>query len=273
MAKAWITLRHQPPYRSEAFANGFERLGYQPCLMFPSKGQVKPEDVVIVWNLNPRYRGAAREAKVAGAPVIVAENGYVRKRGNLEPYYALARDGHNGSGFWFVGEADRWAVLGHTLQAWVDRPDGYVLIAGQRGIGSDIMRSPHNFMQLAETRIKQVMKTAGEKRPKILHRPHPGRHEVNRSLKEDFEGARAVVTWSSNVANLALLCGIPAFRMAPYHVNDAVLDDMNLLPDPPRTDRLSGFRKLAWAQWSLSEVEQGTALDYLLQDVRKDRHA
>jgi len=268
MTTAWITLRHQPPYRSGAFANGFENLGYTPRLQFPEPGAVRAGDVVVTWNMNVRYRGAAEQAKTAGAALIVAENGYIHRNAATEPYYALARDGHNGSGNWWVGAEDRWALLNHTLRPWQGtNRTGYILIADQRSIGSELMKSPRQFQTMSEKRIKSIFARAGERSVPVRYRPHPGRNAPKETLSDALRGARAVVTWSSNVANIATLMGVPSFRMAPYHVNSAVLDDMNLLPNPPEPDRVEGFRRLAWAQWAQSEIEAGTAFEWLLQDI------
>lgn len=265
---AWITLRHQPPYRSDAFANGFEELGFKVRMQLPEGNPVQPHDVVVVWNLNPRYRPAAEKAIAAGAALLVTENGYVTKAGSGQPYYALARNGHNGSGLWFVGPEDRWGALVREIKPWVDRPDGYILIADQRGIGSEIMRCPKPFYETVVPRMKRIFAKVDKKRiPEFKLRAHPGRHVPKQPLEADLAGARALVTWASNCANEALLHGIPTFRVAPYHVNEAALSDLNELPNPSRPDRLAAFQKLAWAQWSLSEIETGAAFKTILRDV------
>jgi hypothetical protein len=265
---AWITLRHQPPYRSDAFADGFEALGFKVRMAFPPANTVKPDDVVVTWNLNPRYRDAAKEANKAGAALIVAENGYIPRRSDTEPFYALARDGHNGSGFWFIGEEDRWTPLGRGLHEWRHNPKGHVLVCDQRGIGSELMRCPRPFYEPLVPKLKRIFARIDKKNvPEFRLRAHPGRHDSKRTLAQDLEGARAMVTWASNAANEALLMGYPAFRCAPFHVNEAVLSDLTLMPDPPHPDRLAAFKKLAWAQWALSEITNGTAFRCLLQDV------
>ena len=268
MRTAWVTLRHQPPYRSDAFAEGFEGMGFKVKMAHPAENSVKPEDVVVTWNLNPRYRAAAHEAKRAGAALVVAENGYIPARGTTEHYYALARDGHNGSGSWFVGEADRWAPLQRYSQPWQRNPDGHILICDQRGIGSELMKCPRPFYEPLIPKLERIFARHDKKRrPNFRLRAHPGRHKSNLTLAEDMQGARAVVTWASNAANEALLMGYPAFRVAPFHVNEATLTDLSLLPDPPDTDREAGFKKLAWAQWALHEIGDGTAFRWLLQDI------
>lgn len=264
---AWITLRVEPPYRSDAFATGFEALGFTARMASPENVTPKPGDAVIVWNLNSRYRPAAQAAAEVNVPLIVAENGYIPSRTSGEMVYALARNGHNGSGFWFVGQSDRWGTLGQEIRPWVDRPNGYVLVADQRGIGSELMRCPYPLFEAIAPRMKSILNRSDlKKKPELRLRTHPGRAIPTNSLEEDLAGARAVVTWASNVANIALLYGIPAFRLAPYHVNEAVISDLNHLPHPPQTDRLAGFRKMAWAQWELSEISNGKALKWVLQD-------
>lgn len=270
MRTAWITLRHQPPYRSDAFADGFERLGYKVQMQFPPEGGVRPKDVVVTWNLNPRYRPAALEAKRAGAPLLVAENGYIPKKAGRELYYALARDGHNGSGYWFVGNEDRWSPLNRHIGPWQDNKGGHVLVIGQRGIGSEVMKCPLNFYERVRPKISALLeRVSARERPEIRFRPHPGRGGPETPLSDDLRGAMAVVTWASNVANLALLGGIPVFRLAPYHVNEATIPVLDRLLDPPRPDRLAAFQKLAWAQWSLSEIQSGEAFKVLLADTLK----
>jgi len=234
-------------------------------MAFPAGNEVRPQDVVVTWNLNPRYQPAAAEAHKVGAALIVAENGYITPRYGPPQTYAIARDGHNGSGSWIVGTEDRWAKLGQIIEPWVTRPGGYILVTDQRGIGSDLMRCPKLFYESVRPKILRVFSKTGYQ-PEIRLRVHPGRHESLTPLETDLAGARAVVTWASNVANIALLKGIPTFRCAPYHVNEAAMSDLSTLPAPLEPDRLTAFKKLAWAQWSLSEIEAGTAFRHLLRD-------
>lgn len=263
---AWITLRLEPPYRSDAFAAGFEAMGLIAKMVTPENVRPRPGDVVVVWNLNPRYRPAETAAKSVEVPLLVAENGYIPRAGDTTLHYALARNGHNGSGFWYVGKEDRWGPLNRTIEDWQDRPDGYILIADQRGIGSEIMRCPHAFYETVAPKIRRIFKDAGKPQPEIRLREHPGRHAPKQSLAADLAGARALVTWASNVANEALLAGVPTFRIAPYHVNEAALHDITHIINPPKTDRLPAFQKLAWAQWALPEIESGEPFRHLLRD-------
>lgn len=267
MPRAYVTLRHTPPYRSDAFSDGLETIGYNVFMKHPSEVEpVGPGDVVVTWNLSTRYEKSAQRARAAGAALVVAENGYIQN--GVTTHYAVARDGHNGSGFWFVeDDGDRWRALGVPLRPWSHDPDGFVMIADQRGIGSCLMRSPRDFGRTAEAKVRKMYASRGLRCPEIRVRPHPGRPGVESPapLLEALRGAAALVTWSSNAANVALHAGVPSFRLAPHHVNFSVIAGIDRLPELPLVEREPGFTGLSWAQWSLEEIGDGTAFRHVLR--------
>jgi hypothetical protein len=68
--------------------------------------------------------------------------------------------------------------------------------------------------------------------------------------------ASKVVTWGSGAAIKALMMGIRVESHMP-----------NWIGEQDNTDegRLAMFRRLAWANWRLSEIESGQAFRWLLQ--------
>ena len=75
-----------------------------------------------------------------------------------------------------------------------------------------------------------------------------------------------MVVWASNCATLALLCGIPAFYCAPHHVLEGALGrDLRMIDSPFHFDRRSAFESMAWAQWTMEEIEQGAPFRHLLR--------
>lgn len=225
------------------------------------------QDIVITWNAYGRY-GVARDlADKAGCRTFVAENGYLGKDKHDRQFYALAEHGHTGSGRWRVGGRSRWSGLMISQKAsfkpW--REDGkHILICGQRGIGEPTMRSPPNW---TETVQKIIRKTT--KRP-IKVRPHPGRHpEITHSVEDDLKNAWACVVWSSNCTTTALLAGIPVFYAAPniVHQGGALPLKGANLDDPEFGDRDLSFSNMAWAQWSVKELEAGTPWKFLLPEA------
>ena len=187
-------------YRSAAFISGLEKLGYRVTDKAKSDPQVN--DALVIWNRH-RDIGPARIYERAGAPIIVAENGYIGRDEEGRQFYALARSHHNGAGEWYVGEEDRWAKTGVRLRRW--RADGdFILVLPQRGIGPEGVAMPRQWP------IEIVRRLKGVTRRPIKMRPHPGKEKSDPS--PDFAGCWAAVTWGSGAAIKAIVAGIPVFH-------------------------------------------------------------
>lgn len=264
--RAWVMIRDRPHYRSESFCRGLVRHGYSAIMTTQLTAKmVKPDDIVIVWNAYGRY-GAARDlADQAGLRTFVAENGYLGNDKHGRQFYALAEHGHTGSGRWRVGGRSRLEGLllsqRRAMASW--RTEGeHILVCAQRGIGEAKMRSPGGWEQAVQ---KIIRKTTG--RP-IKVRLHPGRHDLKTTLEEDMKGAWAAVVWSSNCATDLLLAGIPVFYAAPHIVHQGgalPLTGANF-SDPAFGNRERAFNNIAWAQWSVGELEKGTPWKFLLPE-------
>lgn len=257
MKTAYIRLRHDPHYRLDAFAAGCDALGYRIETREPDG--LNPDDLLIVWNLSARMRRAADRAY--GAPVLVAENGYFGTDAAGAQRYALALDGHNGSGRWFVGDSRRVVDLKIKFEPLRPMQGRRILVAAQRGIGAPGMASPFNHAaEVARSLIQWGFE------PTI--REHPGRHAPKVSLEDQLDHHDAVVVWSSNTATEALRRGLPVFFCAPSIVTQPASQRFNptnlSMPRQTEMHRFAAFRRLAWAQWSLEEIASGSAIRTLL---------
>lgn len=252
-------IRAKPHYRHDAFIEGLAACGFDPVRSDSPDHDLGPGDLLVTWNLYGRYLQAHERARARGAATIVAENGYLGTDAAGRQLYALGLGGHNGYGRTFPRGPERWRALGLRPAPWADRPDGYVLVADQRGIGHPDWRSPRDFLE----RARAALRDAGESPVRVRY--HPGRHEHQRPLEADLDGARLVVVWSSNVANHALLRGVPAIRLGPYHVNPSVPRWEPGSPLPGRSSRTRGFEELAWAQWTVDEITAGAPFRHLLE--------
>ena len=255
-------IKPEPHYRHEVFSDGLQKIGYSVTRNY-NFGARKKNDLLLVWNRHGYFDKMAENWEKDGGTVLVAENGYIGKDKNGHQYYALAKHGHNGSGPWTVGTPARWSKLGIDLKPWVDRPDGYVLVIGQRGIGSKKMRSPDNWHANIARELAKLTKQ------KIKIRQHPGFAKHQPPLEVDLGGASCVVIWSSSVGVRALTEGIPVIYDAPTWICKGAAhkySPKSSIPTitPSEIDRLAAFQRLAHAQWSLEEIGSGEAFESLL---------
>lgn len=260
MSKAFISIRHDNHYRHESFIKGLQALGYEVVIGEPTR-PLAWNEVAVIWNKTNRSRQSVAMARQGGGALIVCENGYFGKRGKDHLTYAMALDGHNGSGRWHVGGPRRLADLNVEFEPWKDtKGSAKVLIAGQRGIGSRQMQSPFRF----ENDMEELLLRMGYQ-PVI--REHPGRHVAKRPLLEDLDGCRALVVWSSNCATEALVAGYPVYYRAPHIVTQGASLRLThaSISTLPRGDRATAFNNMSWAQWWLPEIESGEAFDTLLK--------
>jgi hypothetical protein len=110
---------------------------------------------------------------------------------------------------------------------------------------------------------------------RVLYRPHPlsttpcprGAELSTGTLDEDFANADRVVTFNSTTAVEAIFAGIPtvihdigspAYPMASHDVAESLV----------RPDRTKWCHDMAWRQWSLEEMADGTAWVHALKSIR-----
>jgi hypothetical protein len=267
MPTAYVHLPHQVSYRREAFINGFARLGYIVHQCQPPR-PLGVEDVAVIWNRTARSKMTVDMAKIGGGAVIVAENGYWGQDAQGRQAYALALDGHCGSGRWYAppGDDSRLQRLQIDFKPFRTIAGERVVIAGQRGIGSEAMRSPPEWDSIVAANLQF-------KGFEALVRPHPGvdKH-ANGPLMDDLADARCLVVWSSNCATEALIEGVPVFYDAPAIVTAGAARPFREFPTGASYEgqRQDVFERLAWAQWFVDEIDSGEALRILV-DVHAGR--
>jgi hypothetical protein len=133
------------------------------------------------------------------------------------------------------------------------RADGeHVLVCPNRSFGMPGFIMPPNWVETTVEALKRYTR-----RP-VRVRPHPGNDLPKKLLADDLRGAWAVVIWSSSAGCEALLSGIPVICMAPWWIaKGAAGDDLRQVDAPPMPDRQAAFERLAWAQWRVSEIQDG----------------
>lgn len=225
-------------------------------------------DFVVCWGWRNGYVWRRR-----GHTVLVMERGYV---GDRFASLSLAWNGLNNRGT--APRADdggeRWRRrYGHLLRPW--RKGGeYALLVGQvrndAAVGDlDIQR----WYVKAAARMRERFPALP-----VLFRPHPveirrglspavpGVPTLHGSLADALERAAVVVTYNSGTGIDAALAGVPVIACDEGSMAWDVAAH-GLDADLVRPDRDAWCAQLAWRQWSLDEVRDGTAWEHL-RDAR-----
>ena len=245
MKRALCLIREALVYRRGAFLSGLRNAEYR---IVETLNDPVPGDVLVIWNRYGANENHATRFERASAQVVVVENGYLGKSWLGDRWFALSLGQHNGGGQWNVGSNDRWDSLTVPLAPW--RRDGTeTIILAQRGIGSASVRSPDNWAASVQKKIGGRI------------RPHPGKHDPTVLLEDDLRHAKCVITWASSAALSALEMGVPVWyaydKWIGGEAGRSLTDfDKDIVP---HGDRIAMFRKLIWAMWRASEIEDGTA--------------
>lgn len=255
--RAWLRIPPQPLERWWAFQKGLRRIGL--TVIEPHRVcDLGPGDLLVTWNVTGRDAGQIAAAKAFGAKHIVAENGYLKSKAG-QRYIALARDGHNGSGYWPVGSAERWGRLGWTVSPFRPGNSGLVLICTQRGIGAEAMAMPAYWPTETAQAVEKLGKAAHIRKPPSACWGQP-------KLEDEIEKAVAVVVWTSNAAMTAVLMGKPVILCGPHHILEGCLGrDLAEVQAPVYRNPMPSLHRMAAAQWTEDEIESGEPFRRLME--------
>lgn len=242
-----------PHYRRDAFNSGLRRVGYE---IVDAHDRIDPDDLLVIWNRSGDNGLVADAYEAAGAQVIVVENGYIGADSNGHRLFAMSKWHHNGAGEWREGAPGRWMTQGIELSPWRSAGDRIVALP-QRGIGAAGVAMPKTWPFEIRHRI-----AARTSRPFFL-RNHPGKS--GEEPHRDLLGAWAAVTWGSSAAIKAIVAGIPVFYDFDRWIGaPAALHGLDQIESPWMGDREPMLNRLAWAQWTLTEIESGESFEWLL---------
>ena len=230
----FLNLRYTVPERRAVFTEGLQRVGFE--VVHGLTREPREGDVLVTWNRIHDGDASALEFERRGNAVLVTENATWGNEFAGERWYTLCRGFHNLSGTFPIGGNERWDSLGVELAPW--REGGETVVLPSRGIGPPCHRMPRDWPSRQVGRI----------------RSHPGTGPAKR-LEEDLAECGRVVTWGSGAAVKALMLGIRVESHMPNWIGGQ---------DNTDAGRLAMFRRLAWAQWRLSEIRAGEPFARLL---------
>jgi len=239
MKTAWLYLRHKTDERFRIFSHGLRKHGYSIQSGLPQN--YGKNDLFVTWNRLPAANATANEFESRGMRVLVAENSSWGNEFNGDRWFHIARNLHNTAGMFDYFDDTRWDDLQVNLEDF--RSVGEGIILPQRGIGPINVRMPPGWAE-------KMKKQHGYR-----IRKHPGRNKSATPLEKDLDGVSHALTWGSGAAIKALMIGVKIYHFMPDWIGKQ---------DNTTHGRLDMFRRLACAQWTHKEIENGFAFERLL---------
>jgi hypothetical protein len=241
-------------------------------------------DVLVIWNRHARQDHFAKAFERVKAKVLVLENAYIKLR-RADRFVSIGYGWHNNIKFApkLMDRGERWESFEIDLKPWQEKGE-HILIATQAkmldwpGLGHESYRQPGGW----DSRICQLTR-AMSKRP-ILFRQHPNGHsdkikyeplkkvknltisDGSKPIKNDLRKAWCSVLHTSNAATESLINGVPVFYTGPdIYLSQLCHKEISMIEKPFRSDeRENYFKRMAWAQYSLSEISSGFFFDVVL---------
>lgn len=220
-----------------------------------------PCDFAVVWGWRQR------RVIDAGRPMLVMERGHVQPR--ME-WVSCGWDGLGGRGRYPepADRGDRWyRHFAHHLKPWRTN-SGYALLCGQ--VVGDASIAGIDFHKWAAGTTKRLL----QRGYRVVYRPHPqtsrcgimwcpdGADISQRALSEDLAHAAVAVTYNSTSGVDAALAGVPVIACDEGSMAWPVAAH-GLDADLVTPDRAGWCNRLAWSQWRIAEIEDGSAWDAL----------
>lgn len=243
-----------------ALMDGLRRHGVQ--VWGPNEG-LRPVDAVVCWGWKQGKRH-----RVNGRNVLIMERAYISDR---RQYISLGWNGLNGRATFprIEDGGERWRQhFSNRLKPWRENGDCIVLM-GQ--VATDAAVLGHDIQRWCAKAAEELK----ERGLPVLFRPHPrdvahgkgesvpGAPTLHGTLNDALERAALVVTWNSGSGVDAALAGVPviacdegsmAWPVAAHGLHEPII----------KPDRSAWCAQLAWCQWSLEEVRNGTAWEHVM---------
>lgn len=262
-----------PPSRSDALLQHFaawlnengHSIGWR---YFGAYNVYEPCDLAVTIGWNTTIGKIHVDQNQHGKPSLSFSDGFVLRGWRPGSYFAVTLNGLHAYGTQIKNmPADRWAKLKVKLRPWQKNEDGHILIAHQHIEAFDGHDRQPWFHETIR-RLKELTKR------QLILRPHPRDRErgalppgvlvSTRSLREDMETARAVVTYDSNISVDALLYGIPVFTAGKTKADPLACHDIEQIENPSMPDRQQWAHDLAYGQWSVNELRAGLPWIHLI---------
>lgn len=266
---------HSEKVRVRAFAKSLKRAGYRvktvvsDCLyQFDLKHSRRRGEIAFTCGMQPRYSRVRERMAQIGIPLIVLDCGYFRRANDQGD-----AKGYNQAGIgrlcWTpktAPDSSRWDALGLEVAQGRERKQTYILALGQVPGDTQHHLSREQMLAWLETTAAERARKTGLP---IRFRAHPKfpkmvmegveQCDPSRPLSADMDDCAEIVTYNSTSGVEAMLSAVPVHCHPSAHYSAHVNGNY--------MQRLAYAHRLAWAQWTAKEIEEGKALDFLRTQI------
>ncbi len=237
----------------KAFARGMARHGIDACLNQPSASP-RADDFIVTW-------GDKVQTRSNGVPHLILECGYINGTGhnyskNRMRFISASWNRRHGLSDWAWPQetsAERWDMLGIELMPW--RLDGdYVLLLEQHPADKAAPKVEKFRREIADECARREWPC------RVRH--HPAYRLNERTLDEDLADASLTITWCSTASIEAVIAGVPTYTLGPGSIA-APVTRQSLEDEPYVGDRTTWANRLAYRQWSMAELADGSAWPHI----------
>ena len=153
-------------------------------------------------------------------------------------------------------KGDRWHALNIRMDPW-KKGDTIIVCPLSKNVGTFLGIAPNDWMR---DTIKEIVKHTD--RPIEIKKK-----DSDLTIGTTLKGAHCVVAYNSFAMVEAILHGIPAFHTGPACVAPVALSDLSKIETPIYPERLQWASNLAYNQWTLEEMRNGTCWRMLNESV------
>lgn len=209
------------------------------------------------YGINDSNVAVWKAVRESGADYYYSDNSYFdATRGT---HFRVTRNAvqHDGHG---CSDGKRFAKLGITIEPWRRGGGDYIVVCPQ---SDAFMKTIAGWRGLWLPTAMQAIRQFTS-RPTRVREWSPDKKALAATLRDDLEGAAALVTYSSAAAITAVLAGVPAVCMGPCAARPVSIDIADI-ESPQYAERAQWAGVLADRQWTLEELRAGAAWKVLQQ--------
>ncbi len=252
-------------------------------------------DAIATWGILRGTGLLLMEAKKREIDYFFMDHGYFKSIDANDIWYRIVKNNHSCTSLKLVNK-ERWESFfskSNEILPWKNQSQcgPNILVCPPTNAVSWYQKINYDWTDYIVKKLKNILPENKHKNIKIRLKPNEPivdnlgnliRLEPNKSdtaLEDDLNNSYCVIAYNSNIALQATLKGIPVItsEISPCKMISYKIEDFNKIEN----DLIKPFcqeplnRKdllywLAYNQWNLSEIVNGTAWKMLIQNERKD---